>query len=177
LGFADDVNAAQFDLPLLLMTNSLTLNPAAGLTASASSLHGTILLVEDDPTVREIVCQLIVSLGYKVFSATGAGDAVIEFRKHQECIDIVLTDLLMPPANGRELAEMICKISPRLKVIFMSGNLPETLPDGQTMNFLQKPFSRDELGCKLAEVMQQPPSGLPKATEDLALHLQPGPVR
>jgi two-component system cell cycle sensor histidine kinase/response regulator CckA len=170
------------------MTN-LTQNPAAEVTtpvvschsnepANAAISHGTILLVEDDPTVSEIVSQLVVSLGYEVVSAPSAGDAVLEFRKHQKCIDMMLTDRLMPGVNGLELAEIVCQINPALKVIFMSGQLPEAVPEGQTINFLQKPFSRDDLARKLAEVMHLPsPAPASQVIEDPDLHPQPALVR
>jgi CheY-like chemotaxis protein len=161
------------------MTHSLTPNPAADLTANVSYFQGTILLVEDEPTVQEVVSQLITSLGYGVVCAASAGDAVLELRKHQECIDIMLTDRLMPGVSGTELSEIVRQINPALKIILMSGHLPEALPKSQMMNFLQKPFGRGELACKLAEVMQQPASAaLPsQVTEDPTLHPQPAPAR
>jgi two-component system cell cycle sensor histidine kinase/response regulator CckA len=160
------------------MTTSIKHDPAADLSTSVSSPLGTILLVEDDPMVSEIVSQLIVSLGYNVLPAASAEEAVLEFQKHQECIDVLLTDHLMPAMDGPELAEVLHQINPEIKVILMSGRPPDALPEGQTICFLQKPFSRDELACKLAEVMQQSPSAaLPQATEDPALHRQPIPAR
>src|SRR5258708_22449926 len=140
------------------MTTSLKHDGDVGLTAAAYSALGTILLVEDDPMVSEIASELIVSLGYKVLLAASPEEAVLEFQKHQECIDVLLTDHLMPVMDGPELAKVLHRINPEIKVILMSGRPPDALPEGQTIYFLQKPFSRNELACKLAEVMQQSPS-------------------
>jgi CheY-like chemotaxis protein len=159
------------------MTHRLTPDPAADQTTGASSARGTVLLVEDDPMVSEIVSELIVSLDYQVLSAASPADAIVEFRKHQKCIDIMLTDWLMPGSNGQELADTVYRIKPELKIIFMSGRLPDEAPTGRVMHFLQKPFGRDDLRRKLAEVIQQAtPALAPQATEDPDLRPQPAPV-
>jgi len=142
------------------MNHTLTHHPAA-----------TVLLVEDDPPVFEIVSLLLASLGYRVVPAASAEDAIAHVRKDQPGIDILLTDVLMPGMKGRQLAEIIGEIDPKIKIIFMSGHFPELLPPDMPGNFLQKPFGRKELARKMAEVVQQLPCS--PSTEAPSLHLQP----
>jgi len=148
----------------LLMNHNLTRNSAA-----------TILLVEDDRAVLEIVTLLLANLGYEVVSAASAADAITHVRNHPAEIDILLTDLMMPGMKGRELADIVGVIDPEIKIVFMSGQFPETEPRDIPGNFLQKPFGRKELASKMAEVTQQLPC-LP-LTEAPSLHLQPESVR
>ena len=131
----------------------------------------TILLVEDDRPVLEIVTLLLTTLGYGVVSVASAADAIAHVRNHPAEIDILLTDLMMPEMKGRQLAEIVGEIDPEIKIILMSGQFPETPPQDMSENFLQKPFGRKELAAKLAEVMQQLPySSSPK---DPNHHQQP----
>ncbi len=142
------------------MNHSLTRTPAA-----------TVLLVEDDLPVLEIVSLLLANLGYSVVPAASAEEAINQLRKHHAGIDILLTDLLMPGMKGKQLAEIISEIDPEIKIIFMSGNLSDLLPPDILGNFLQKPFGRNELARKMAEVVQQLPCS--HSMKAPSLHLQP----
>lgn len=145
------------------MTPNFTHSPAA-----------TVLLVEDDLPVLEVVSMLLANLGYRVISTASAEDAITQAREHQPGIDIMLTDLLMPGMKGRQLAEIIGEIDPDIKIIFMSGNFSDLDPQDIRENFLQKPFGRRELAQKMAEVVQQLPC--PPLTGAPGLHLQPESV-
>lgn len=132
----------------------------------------SVLLVEDDRAVLEIVTLLLTHLGYGVVSVASATDAITHLRNHPAEIDILLTDLMMPGMKGRQLAEIVGEIDPEIKIICMSGQFPELPAAEMPQNFLQKPFGRKELASKLAEVTQQLPCS--HSIEAPSLHQQPG---
>ena len=110
----------------------------------------TILVVEDEAPVRELVCKLLTGYGYKVLPAPSGVKALELWRKSKGKIDLLLTDLVLPEQlNGRELAEKLRKSRAKLKVIFSSGYSPDVvgkdfvLQRGQ--HFLQKPYDLHKL--------------------------------
>jgi PAS domain S-box-containing protein len=116
----------------------------------------TILLVEDDATVRGLAKMFLVKAGYHILEATSGTDA-IDVAKNNEGIHMLITDVIMPHMNGKELAVAISKIHPKIKILFISGYTDNTivhqgiLEDG--VNFLQKPFSNKELLRKVRSVL------------------------
>jgi len=120
---------------------------------------GTILVVEDEPDVRRVVCKMLTMQGYKVLAAPGPVEALAMFEKNSSQIDLLVTDVIMPVMNGRELQEQITFMRPGVKTLFISGYadgvLDDTgiLPDG--VNFLQKPFAPDVLTAKVARILNQ----------------------
>jgi len=125
---------------------------AAGPQVPRIPLHGseTILLVEDDKTVRELVRQMLLLQGYKVLETRQSADAVAMANTHDGVIDMLLTDVVMPQMSGRDLAEKVMALRPGIKVVFMSG-YPGGITSGTDVFdpsalFLQKPFEIDTLG-------------------------------
>jgi two-component system, cell cycle sensor histidine kinase and response regulator CckA len=123
----------------------------------------TILLVDDEPQVVTLVRAMLSRDGYKVF---GAGDAEEAFQIAQDAanpIDLLLTDIVMPELNGRELADRLKAIRPGLKVLYMSGFMKEAILKYYGISitgipFLQKPFTRETLCRKMREVLDTPAS-------------------
>jgi CheY-like chemotaxis protein len=118
--------------------------------------HETVLLVEDEASVRKVVRLLLTANGYTVLSATGPDEALDLAEKHAGEIDVVLTDVVMPGMNGSQLAERVAKLSPEAKVVFMSGYASGALPSGVLdgdVAFLQKPFTEGALIAKLRSVL------------------------
>jgi len=119
----------------------------------------TILVVEDEPDVRRVVCKMLTMRGYKVLEAPGPVEAMAVFEKNSDQIDLLLTDVMMPVMNGRELQAQIALLKPGIKTLYMSGYadgvIDDTgiLPDG--VNFLQKPFTPDALTTKVAQILNQ----------------------
>jgi len=110
----------------------------------------TILLVEDEPPVCELVARVLGKHGYKVLSAGDAVEAMEVWRKNKEQIALLLTDLVMPNhMNGRELAEKLWAERPNLKVIFTSGYSADIVGKDfklePELNFLQKPYQPQTL--------------------------------
>jgi two-component system cell cycle sensor histidine kinase/response regulator CckA len=110
----------------------------------------TILVVEDEAPVRDLVCKVLSGYGYKIVQAASGTKALDVWRRSKNKIDLLLTDLVLPDQlNGRELAEKLKKNRPKLKVIFSSGYSPDVvgkdfvLQRGQ--HFLQKPYDLQKL--------------------------------
>jgi two-component system, cell cycle sensor histidine kinase and response regulator CckA len=110
----------------------------------------TVLLVEDDPMVRELSARILGERGYTVLSASNAAEAHACAELHQGEIDLLLTDVVMPGGNGLELADQLTARYPRLPVLFMSGYSPDiVLRQGlvpESVDFLTKPFTEEQLG-------------------------------
>ncbi|MBI2394551.1 MAG: PAS domain S-box protein [Deltaproteobacteria bacterium] len=117
----------------------------------------TILLVEDDESVRKATCRVIEKLGYVVLSATGARDAEDLMALRGGEIDLLLTDVVMPERNGRQLYDSLVTRFPGLRVLFMSGYTDQIIGHEGTLGpgiaFLQKPFSRHELAAKIRHAL------------------------
>jgi len=119
-----------------------------------------VLLCDDDPLVREVARETLIAHGYVVVAAGGGAGAVHAARSFEGPIDVLLTDVVMPEMNGRELAERIVETRPDTRVLFMSGHDP----DEARMNdvrvpvhgFLEKPFSTAELLRGIREILDRP---------------------
>jgi two-component system cell cycle sensor histidine kinase/response regulator CckA len=115
----------------------------------------TILLVEDEESLRTLTRTLLEESGYTVLEANGGSRAIEIVRQHRGPIHLLLTDMVMPGMNGREVAEKLMPMCPGMRVIYMSGYAGFT-PRG-VLNFkaifLPKPFTRDALVSKLREVL------------------------
>jgi CheY-like chemotaxis protein len=122
----------------------------------------TILLVEDDGTVRLLASKLLASLGYTTLVAS-SGEEAVELAAHvAQPIDLVLTDMVMPGMGGLQVAAALSEMLPAVPVIYMSGFSAElgmgqrTLAEG--MAFLQKPFTISTLAHAVRQALDEPRS-------------------
>ncbi len=117
-----------------------------------------ILVVEDEYLVRELICDTLQTLGYKIFEASNGDQALKIYNKHKDEIDLVLTDLIMPVMNGKKLIEIITRDNPELQVLFMSGYDDSAISKHGMLesgiNYIQKPFSPRILANKLQEIFE-----------------------
>jgi PAS domain S-box-containing protein len=117
----------------------------------------TILLVEDELGVRQLVREMLHRLGYKILQASGGAEAIRLFEQYQGSIDLLLTDVIMPQMSGRELAERLKALRPSLKVLYISGYTDDMLAHHGVLEsnvfLLQKPFAPDALAIKLRELL------------------------
>lgn len=120
--------------------------------------HETILLVEDEPTILSMASAMLQRLGYSVIAASTPGEAMRLAEEFTAKIELLITDVIMPEMNGRELARNLLTRHPEMKCLFMSGYTANiianqgVLDDG--VNFIQKPFSRTDLATKVREVLE-----------------------
>jgi CheY-like chemotaxis protein len=118
----------------------------------------TLLLVEDEPGLRELAQTVLASAGYRVLVASHPQEAVGICEKEAGPIHLMLTDVVMPGMSGRDLADHFAFSKPEMKVLYMSGYTDDAVVDHgvlkEGMNFLQKPFSPDVLLRKVREVLK-----------------------
>ena len=121
---------------------------------SGDTPHETILLVEDEPAVRQLFSQALMRAGYRVHEARNGNEAMQLFEQHGDSVDLVLTDMRMPFMGGADLARELRSRRQTLKLLCISG-----YPGGTDLefsdDFLAKPFSRDELLAKVREVLDR----------------------
>src|SRR4029079_13394611 len=114
----------------------------------------TILLVEDEPAVRQLFAQALTRAGYTVHEARNGQEALKVFDQHGESINLLLTDMKMPYMGGAELAHHLRARRRTLKLLCISG-YPGNLDADLAVDFLAKPFSRDQLLRKVREVLDK----------------------
>ncbi len=126
--------------------------PTADLTG-----QGTILLVEDEEGLRALNARGLVSRGYQVLEASNGVEAIEVLDKNGGKVDLVVSDVVMPEMDGPALLAELRKRNPKLKVIFVSGYAEEafekSLPKGEQVPFLPKPFTLKQLVEAVKETM------------------------
>jgi len=122
----------------------------------------TILLVDDEPLVRKATNRLLRSLGYTVLAAESGEVALALANQNLDDIDLVLTDVVMPEMNGLDLARELSRLSPSMKILFMSGFTDGVLAERGVLKpgvmYLQKPIQKDALAACLATALGREPS-------------------
>jgi CheY-like chemotaxis protein len=120
----------------------------------------TILVVDDEPEVRKLVGAMVSRYGFNVLTADSGEHAITLFKKLQGGIDLLLTDVVAPGMSGPVLADKLSELQPGLKVLFMSGYDNTQVVQRYVVEkghaLLPKPFTLEELGRKVAEVLGEP---------------------
>jgi len=117
----------------------------------------SILLVEDEPAILDVGKQLLEMQGYRVLAAGTPGEAIRQAEGHLGEIHLLMTDVVMPEMNGRDLARNLNSLCPGLKHLFMSGYTGNVIAHHGVLdkgeNFIQKPFSWQDLADTVREVL------------------------
>ncbi|GAB6145352.1 response regulator [Desulfocicer niacini] len=134
--------------------------PEAVCNTGAGEQRGeTILLVEDNESVRDLTVIILKREGYDILVAENGNDALARLEGHHGNVSLMLTDVVMPEMNGKELFNQVSALYPEIKVIYMSGYTDEVIAHHGIMDegvhFIQKPFSVNDLSAKLREVLDQ----------------------
>jgi PAS domain S-box-containing protein len=125
----------------------------------------TVLLVEDEDSVRELARIVLTKLGYTVLPASNASEALLLAEDRSRRIDLLMTDVVMPGMNGRELAEKLLHLRPELKVLFSSGYTENVIAHHGVVDehvaFIGKPYSVQALAAKIREVLASRTTPIP----------------
>jgi PAS domain S-box-containing protein len=137
--------------------------PEAGPGGLPDQGHETILLAEDEESVRRMTATVLERYGYRVIEARDGTAALDAAAAHDGPIDLLLTDVIMPGLNGRQLADRFAAVHPEARVLFMSGYAGEALSAQGALNssvaFLAKPFLPAELARRVRAVLDDPTPG------------------
>jgi PAS domain S-box-containing protein len=149
-----------FKVYLPRVSDSIPASPAAETPApTAQRGHETILLVEDEPAVRQLAQRVLSKLGYKVLEALSPEDAEGLAADNGAEIHLLLTDVVMPGISGRELAKRLSARCPQMRVLYMSGYTYNVIAQDGTLeegiSFLQKPFTPQVLTEKVREALDR----------------------
>jgi two-component system, cell cycle sensor histidine kinase and response regulator CckA len=121
----------------------------------------TVLVVEDEEIVRGLACEALEMLGYVVLQACSPQEAMQVCSEHECPIDLLFTDVVLPQMDGRSLFERISPLYPAMKVLYVSGYTEDFVVRQGVLDrgvqFLQKPFTLNNLAAKIREVLDEPP--------------------
>jgi len=130
----------------------------------------TVLVVDDEELVRNYLVIALTHLGYEVIPAKDGNEALFQCLQTNINIDVLLTDMILPGMNGRQLAEQAKKLRPTLKLVFMSGYTENLLGEGRV--FLRKPVTPDQLEKALRHVLSTASDTLTKALSSAEVDLK-----
>jgi signal transduction histidine kinase/ActR/RegA family two-component response regulator len=150
----------------------LSANETAGrappLTARVAGSE-TILVVEDEETVRNLARRILGRAGYTVLAAASGSEALLVCERHPGAVHLMLTDIVMPQMNGKDLAERLVKLYPTLRVVYMSGYTDDAI--GRVLDpgthFIAKPFNAADLTRMVREVLDETPPDQPSSGSSL----------
>ena len=140
------------------VTNSIAAGRELLTTAEQLPEKRVILLVEDDPQVRKVTCEVLQSAGYRVLKAKSSAEAARMFLQHEEEIDLLLTDEVLPGRSGHELAHDLRASGADIQIIFTSG-YPASSVQGDSQEagtfYLPKPYAAQSLIAKVRQALAQ----------------------
>ncbi len=133
------------------------LQPGTDKAQSMARGHETILLVEDEPSTLQMTCRMLERHGYNVLPAASPGEAIELAQQHSGEIHLLMTDVVMPEMNGRDLARTLLGLYPDVKRLFMSGYTADIIAHhgvlDEGVRFIQKPFAMKDLAAKVREAL------------------------
>jgi two-component system cell cycle sensor histidine kinase/response regulator CckA len=135
-------------------------DPAPRATSPVADGTETILVAEDEPSLRALSARILEKYGYEVIAAESPTDALRIVEANGRRFDLLLTDLIMPELSGAELAQRVQALVPGIRVLFMSGYADDIVTKNGALEpgapFLEKPFTAKELAAKVRELLDQP---------------------
>ena len=155
------------------------LEPGSG-SPPARGGHETILLVEDEPMLREMVREVLEEQGYRVLEASCASEALQQWGRNDAAIDLLLTDMVMPEGmGGLDLAAELRQRKPSLKVLFSSGYSPESMSgafDQNSSSFLPKPYAPQKLVKTVRHILDKPSDDVLNQVPTINARETPNPI-
>jgi two-component system, cell cycle sensor histidine kinase and response regulator CckA len=157
--YSEPGHGTTFKIYMHRHADSKTFLPESILSTPTTWNRATILLVEDEPTILRIATIGLKKLGHEVLAANTPREAIRLAKEYSGRIDLLITDVVMPEMNGRDLGNHILSFQPDIKRLFMSGYTANIIAHHgvleEDMHFIQKPFSMKDMEKKLREVLGQ----------------------
>ncbi len=148
-----------FKIYLPLSEEAASLDKEEESAASVKYGNETVLVAEDDASLRKLATMVLESFGYSVIAAVDGEDAIVKFMENRERINIVMLDMIMPKKNGKEVGEAIRKVSPGVKILFSSGYTMDIFKGKELAefgsDFIHKPFTPKDLLKQLREMLDR----------------------
>ena len=155
--YSEPAHGTTFNIYLPRHADKAARIQALGPAQPAAQGHETILLVEDEPSLLRMIMRTLEKLGYTVLAASTPGEAIRLAEEHPGTIHLLLTDVVMPEMNGRELAKRLLSLYPELKRLFVSGYTADVIAHhgvlDEGVHFIQKPFTVKALADKLRKAI------------------------
>jgi CheY-like chemotaxis protein len=127
--------------------------------AQPDGCRGTVLVVDDEPFIREVVCAMLADLGFDVLQAEDGEQAIERYRAHPGRIAVVLLDMTMPKMDGKHCLAELKRIDPDVRVLLSSGysveEVSELFADQSPAGFIQKPYLPESLQRHIAAILGQ----------------------
>ncbi|MBP9023418.1 MAG: PAS domain S-box protein [Spirochaetes bacterium] len=157
--YSEKGKGTTFRIYLPLITAEKKSEPSSLKEISINGGVETILLAEDNETLREINSKVLKNYGYTVISAENGEEAILKFRENKDRIDIIILDIIMPKKNGREVFDEAKRLRPDIKVLFTSGYPADLIAKQGVLekgiNFIPKPSPTNKLLRKIRELLDQ----------------------
>ncbi|EMS81588.1 hybrid sensor histidine kinase/response regulator [Desulfotignum phosphitoxidans] len=148
-----------FNIFLPLSEETATGDEKADAAAPVMGGNETVLVAEDETSLRKLIKTVLESSGYCVILAEDGQDAVTKFMENRERINLVMLDMIMPKKSGKEVCEVVRKMDPRMKVLFASGyamnNITKKEMTKDVFDFIHKPFRPKDLLIKVREILDR----------------------
>ena len=155
--YSEPDSGSRFTIYLPRHASTAEQEQTAGAAGTLERGKETVLLVEDEPSILKLATRVLARQGYAVLPANTPGEAIRLAGEHGGAIQLLMTDVVMPEMNGRDLAMKLLSLYPGLKVLFMSGYTASIILNqgvlDQGVHFIQKPFSVEDLAAKVREVL------------------------
>ena len=155
--YSEPEHGTSFKIYLPLVPDDDITSSETGSVAPKVLAHETVLLVEDETSVRELLVKVLEGEGYKVLAAANGREALDICQHYEDSIDLLLTDVVMPGMSGRQLVERLTGRCRNLKVLYMSGYTDDAIVHHGVLDsdvaFLQKPFTPEGVALKVREVL------------------------
>ncbi len=157
--YSEPAHGTTFTIYLPRHTDKAERIQSLGPAPTVARGHETILLVEDEPSLLRIGKRTLEDLGYTLLAASTPGEAIRLAQEHPGPIHLLLTDVVMPEMNGRELAKRLLSLYPGLKRLFMSGYTADVIAHhgvlDEGIHFIQKPFTVESLADKVRDALSE----------------------
>jgi len=157
--YSEPGNGTTFSIYLPLVTDNAVNKLPENAVEDPKGNYETVLVVEDEPALLALSKLMLEQMGYRVLTAGTPEEAMTLAREHAVDLQLLITDVVMPEMNGKELSKRLKALFPHIKILFMSGYTANVITKrgglDESVNFIQKPFSMQNLAAKVSEVLNE----------------------